>query len=180
MRKGRKESRGLASATARLAASLCQTLWVRMVRRPIDSFAILATVAGSAFIAINALVLQSGSRPAPFIANAPPPPANSVRVNVTELPPSRPTEETRTTTQTVVHVSNDPIGQLISNSSRIRAVQRVLSDYGYGQIKRSGVLDAATIAAIERFERQHKLPVTGHITDRLVSELAGMAGHPLD
>ena len=60
------------------------------------------------------------------------------------------------------------------------AVQRVLSEFGYGQIKPSGILDEATSAAIEKFEREHKLPVTGRLSDRLLSELAAMTGRPLD
>ena len=75
---------------------------------------------------------------------------------------------------------NDPIGQLIGMSSRIMAVQRALANYGYGQIKASGVLDRPTSAAIARFEREHSLPVTGRISDRLVSDLSVLVGHPLD
>ncbi len=75
---------------------------------------------------------------------------------------------------------NDPIADLIGPSPRIAAVQRALSEYGYGQIKPTGVLDDATSAAIEKFEREHKLPVTGRVSDRLVSELAAMVGHPLE
>ena len=56
---------------------------------------------------------------------------------------------------------NDPIADLIGPSPRIAAVQRALSEYGYGQIKPTGMLDDATSAAIEKFEREHKLPVTG-------------------
>ena len=59
-------------------------------------------------------------------------------------------------------------------------MQRALSDYGYGQIKPSGILDDATSGAIEKFEREHKLPVTGRVSDRLVSELTAMVGHPLE
>ena len=58
-------------------------------------------------------------------------------------------------------------------------MQRALSDYGYGQIKPSGILDDATSAAIEKFERERKLPVTGAVSDRLVRELSAMVGHPL-
>lgn len=65
-------------------------------------------------------------------------------------------------------------------SSRIMSVQRVLAAYGYGQIKPSGILDQPTSVAIERFEREHKLPVTGKISDRLVTELSAMIGRPLD
>ena len=43
----------------------------------------------------------------------------------------------------------------------------MLSEFGYGQIKPSGILDEATSAAIEKFEREHKLPVTGRLSDRL-------------
>ena len=69
---------------------------------------------------------------------------------------------------------------MIGPSPRIAAVQRVLSDYGYGQIRPSGILDDATSGAIEKFEREHKLPVTGAVSDRLVRDLPAMVGHPLE
>lgn len=79
---------------------------------------------------------------------------------------------------------SDPIAELIGSSvgspSRVMAVQRALTEFGYGQIKPSGVLDPATSAAIERFEREHNLPVTGRLSDRLLSGLAALVGHPLD
>jgi peptidoglycan hydrolase-like protein with peptidoglycan-binding domain len=74
---------------------------------------------------------------------------------------------------------NDPIADLIRPSPRIAAVQRALSDYGYGQIDASGILDNATIAAVEKFERERKLPVTGEVSDRLVDALSALVGHPL-
>jgi len=63
---------------------------------------------------------------------------------------------------------------------RIAAVQRALTDYGYGQLKPTGMIGADTQAAIQKFERERKLPVTGQITDRLVRELAIVIGHPID
>ena len=74
----------------------------------------------------------------------------------------------------------DPIAELIAPSPRVVAVQRALSDFGYGQIKPTGTYDAPTRAAIEKFERDRKLPVTGQISDRFVRELAGMTGRPLE
>jgi hypothetical protein len=59
-------------------------------------------------------------------------------------------------------------------------VQRVLSAFGYGQIRPSGVLDEPTSTAIGKFESEHKLPVTGRLSDRLLSELATMIGHPVE
>ena len=76
----------------------------------------------------------------------------------------------------------DPIGDMIlpSNARQIMAVQRALSDFGYGQIKATGIYDADTRASIERFERERKLPVTGQISERLTRELAATTGRPLD
>ena len=74
----------------------------------------------------------------------------------------------------------DPIADLIAPSPRVLAVQRALADFGYGQIKPTGNFDAATRAAIEKFERDRKLPVTGQISDRFVRELSVMTGRPLE
>jgi peptidoglycan hydrolase-like protein with peptidoglycan-binding domain len=74
----------------------------------------------------------------------------------------------------------DPIAKLIAPSKRVTAVQRALADFGYGQIKPTGVFDPDTRAAIEKFERDHRLPVTGQISDRFVRELAAMSGRPLE
>jgi peptidoglycan hydrolase-like protein with peptidoglycan-binding domain len=65
-------------------------------------------------------------------------------------------------------------------SKRVIALQRALTDYGYGQIKPSGIIDGETQAAIEKFERERKLPITGQASDRVVRELAAMTGRPLE
>ena len=61
-----------------------------------------------------------------------------------------------------------------------RRVQRALTQYGYGQLKPTGAVGADTQAAITKFERDRKLPVTGQMSDRLVKELTAMIGHPID
>jgi peptidoglycan hydrolase-like protein with peptidoglycan-binding domain len=75
---------------------------------------------------------------------------------------------------------NDPIAELIAPTQRVLAVQRALADYGYGQIKPTGVAGPDTQAAISKFERDHRLPVTGQISDALVRELSAMTGRPLE
>ncbi len=65
-------------------------------------------------------------------------------------------------------------------SRRVAAVQRTLTEYGYGQLKPTGIAGSDTQAAIQKFEREHKLTVTGQVSDRLVRELTAMIGHPLD
>ena len=67
-----------------------------------------------------------------------------------------------------------------SGSRRVAAVQRALTEYGYGQLKPTGTVGSDTQAAIQKFERDRKIPVTGQMSDRLVRELAAMIGHPID
>ena len=68
----------------------------------------------------------------------------------------------------------------ITGSRRVAAVQRVLTEYGYGQLRANGAIGADTQAAIQKFERERKLPVTGQVSDRVVRELTTMIGHPID
>jgi hypothetical protein len=67
-----------------------------------------------------------------------------------------------------------------AGARRVAAVQRTLTQYGYGQLKATGAVGADTQAAISKFERDRKLPVTGQMSDRLVRELTAMIGHPID
>jgi Putative peptidoglycan binding domain len=205
VRKRRNDDPRLVARAARAAGSLGFWIWAKAARRPVDSFAILGTIAASLVIIVNAVFLQSGSHPAPFFANPPPPPATGERrPKVAEpMPPAHSAAAMRAPPlpffpplagegksksppplaredREGARRRNDAIAELIGSSSRIMAVQRALSDYGYGQIKPSGIVDEATRAAIEKFEREHKLRVTGRLSDRLVSDLAAMIGHPLE
>jgi hypothetical protein len=65
-------------------------------------------------------------------------------------------------------------------SRKVAAVQRTLTEYGYGQLKATGTVGADTQAAIQKFERERKIPVTGQMSDRLVRELTAMTGKPVD
>jgi peptidoglycan hydrolase-like protein with peptidoglycan-binding domain len=67
-----------------------------------------------------------------------------------------------------------------ASSKRVLGLQRALAEYGYGQIKPTGVIDADTKAAIERFERERRLPITGQLSDRVARELASVTGRPLE
>jgi hypothetical protein len=73
-----------------------------------------------------------------------------------------------------------PIPVASQASHRVAAVQRVLTEYGYGQLKPTGTVGSDTQAAIQKFEREHKLPVTGQLSDRLVRDLVAMTGHSID
>jgi hypothetical protein len=154
-------------------------LWDPIAQRPVDSIAIIAAVATAFVIVVNAIFLQSSMR-APLFFNSKPSMAksDSLKPLVTGTP-ARPIA-TPPAPQPVAARRNDAITELIGPSPRIAAVQHALAEYGYGQVKASGILDDATSAAIAKFERDHNLPTSGRVSDRLVKELTAMVGHPID
>jgi hypothetical protein len=165
-----------------------------------DAVAFTVGAVGSVAILVNALFLQSGPHPAPlFKAPLSPVAAGEATNTVVAVPRARPAEpmpikvETpavprppaRTATASPAAPAagpgrNDAIGDMLLPSRRVIALQRALAQYGYGQIKPTGIVDAETRAAIEKFERERKLSVTGQPSDRVIRELAGLTGRPLD
>ena len=73
-----------------------------------------------------------------------------------------------------------PIAELLAPSQRVLAVQRALAISATARSSATGVYGPETVAAIEKFERERKLPVTGQITPRLMRELAALTGRPLE
>lgn len=204
-RSGRRAGAGKGAGTGAVAA-VGLRLWSSASHRPVDATAILCAGAASLIIVVNAIFLQSGVHPAPFFANPTAAPANRLTAlspiplapnpqsptppRVIDMAPVRAAPAARTQAATSAS-RNDPIGDLIGtstapsstasvgSSARIIAVQRVLSEFGYGQLRSSGTLDEPTSAAIQKFEADRKLPVTGRLSDRLLSELATMTGRPI-
>jgi peptidoglycan hydrolase-like protein with peptidoglycan-binding domain len=154
--------------------------WTALSQRPVDTVAILTAIAVSTIVVVNAVFLQSGIRAAPLFdaSKSTSVKSDSLRPLVTSSP-MRPVA-TSASVQPVVARRNDAIAELIGPSARIAAVQRALSEFGYGQVKASGTLDDATSAAIQKFEREHNLPSTGRVSDRLIKELAAMVGRPIE
>lgn len=74
----------------------------------------------------------------------------------------------------------DPAAGAMATQRRIAAVQRALTEFGYGQLKPTGVAGTDTQAAISKFEKERKLPVTGQVSDRMVRELAAVTGRPIE
>ena len=170
------------------AAASMGVLWARVTQRPIDSFAFFAAAAATLVIVVNAVFLQAGARPAPFVAAPAPtegPSKPTGTLKSADLAPPRavaaPAPQQAATIPIPVPAPrrDDPIADLIGPSPRVKAVQRTLSEYGYGQVKPTGLVDKPTSEAISSFERDHKLPVTGRISDKLVGALSAMAGHPI-
>lgn len=185
-----RRARGEARGNARSRSVRLPIFFRALIERPRASLFAIAGSAGSAAIVINALYLQPGPHPAPIFAIAPPVPAV---VNSEASPPSHPHAPVAEIVRSepipmpvkapaVAHApapTRDPIGNLINSSRPLAPIQRALSEFGYGPLETNGTFGPHTRAAIERFERDHRLPVTGQISDRLIRELSNMTGRPL-
>lgn len=108
---------------------------------------------------------------------SPDPMANLVKATI---PQAAPANVARPPAPVPVSSRNETIPNQTPAARRIAAVQRTLTEYGYGQLKPTGTAGSDTQAAIQRFERERRIPVTGQVSDRLVRELAAMIGHPID
>jgi len=108
-------------------------------------------------------------KPADLVAAPVKPAAAQPAANVARPPAAMP-----------VSSRSDPLADLIIASRRVAAVQRALTEFGYGQLKPTGTVGSDTSAAIQKFERERKMPVTGQMSDRLVRELGAVTGRAID
>jgi hypothetical protein len=178
-------------------AAACARWTGRMfVTRPGEAFGSLAALLAVGYVSVNALSLQKHAHPAPILPKAaaqlaraeavpaarplvvPAQPAEAAAPAASEKPePKRPEKP----------ASRDAIGDILRADDTTASVtpkavdtvaqaQRALSKLGYGAIKADGLMGPATKAAIEKFERDKKLPVTGEASGRTLRELAAKAG----
>jgi len=136
---------------------------------------------------------KAAAEPAPAAAPVATPPAASAPMSLAAAPPrppAKPPAPPRVAAAPVtptapapapISLSNDVTGTVrppadVAVSPRVMEIQKALAKLGYGPIKVDGRGGDATKDAIERFERDRRLPVTGAISDRLVRELNAVAG----
>ena len=166
-------------------------------RNPRDTIGLFVAFLAAGAILVNALYMQPGPHPAPIFSVKqkpvadPMPAAAMPRVHrdsgQQQVPPaltphvvSPAPAAVPAPVPTPRPAPKDPIADLIAPAHRVAAVQRALNDFGFGPVKANGVYGPETIAAIQKFERNHKLPVTGQISPRLMRELAALTGRPLE
>jgi hypothetical protein len=172
-----------ALAFAAVSAIIANALWLQAGRHPSPMFGSVVAMPATPMAATGPL-----PRPRPFEADvsafearpvdtkAPDPLANLVKA--TSAPAAAPAAVLRPPAPIPVSSRSDAIAS--SGSRRVAAVQRTLTEYGYGQLKPTGTVGSDTQAAIQKFERARKIPVTGQMSDRLVQELTAMIGRPID
>ena len=101
-------------------------------------------------------------------------------VKATSAPAAVPSNIVRPPAPIPASSRNETIANPSPGSRRVAAVQRALTEYGYGQLKPTGTVGSDTQAAIQKFERERKLPVTGHMSDGLVREMIVVTGRPIE
>ena len=132
--------------------------------------------------------VQPQPAPVPAAATAAPRPAKTSASPIAELvrtseAPVRPAASAE------AKPSRDAIGDLIRTGEpgmrppanvgepgRVAAAQRALIKLNYGPLKADGVMGAGTRQALERFEKDRRLPVTGELAARTVRDLAAQSG----
>ncbi|WFU70193.1 MULTISPECIES: peptidoglycan-binding protein [unclassified Bradyrhizobium] len=189
-------------AVAAIAAIVANALFLQTGRHPAPMFGTVINLPVPSSVPLS----NPLPRPRPVGADTSPlePRATEFRVEpkpaerVAEKPVEKPVEATASTAR----AGNDPMTNLVKATAatpssamrppapiplpqspaarRIAGVQRALSEYGYGNLKITGTMGGETQSAIQKFEREHKMPVTGQVSDRLLRELAAVIGHPVE
>ncbi|WP_314949893.1 peptidoglycan-binding domain-containing protein [Bradyrhizobium cosmicum] len=189
-------------AVAAIGAIVANALFLQTGRHPAPMFGTVINLPAPSSVPLS----NPLPRPRPVGADTSPlePKATEFRVEpkpverAAEKPPERPVEATASTPRS----GSDPMTNLVKQTTaaspsvmrppapvpvqqspaarRIAGVQRALSEYGYGNLKITGTIGAETQSAIQKFEREHKMQVTGQVSDRLLRELAAAIGHPVE
>ena len=186
-------------AVAAVGAIVSNALFLQTGRHPAPMFGTVINLPAPSSVALS----NPLPRPRPVGADTSPlePRATEFRAEpkpverAAEKPPEKPVEAIASTR------SNDPMTNLVKQTTstpsaarppapipmpqspaarRIAGVQRALSEYGYGNLKITGTMSGETQSAIQKFEREHKMQVTGQLSDRLLRELGAAIGHPVD
>jgi hypothetical protein len=188
-----------AFAFAAICAIIANALFLQAGRHPSPMFgsvvAIPAALAPASLLPRPRPVEADASAPEPKFAEpklaepklaeprpAEPKPADPLTnlVKATSAAPAAPSYIPRPPAPIPVSSHNETSANPAPGFRRVAAVQRALTEYGYGQLKPTGTVGSETQAAIQKFERERKIPVTGQMSDRLVRELTAMVGHPID
>jgi len=186
-------------AVAAISAIVANALFLQTGRHPAPMFGTVINLPAPSSVPLSNPI----PRPRPVGADTSPlePKATEFRVEPkpAEKAPEKPVEATASTPR-----SGDPMTNLVKQTTsapssvaiarppspisvqqspaarRVAGVQRALSEFGYANLKITGTMSGETQSAIQKFEREHKMQVTGQVSDRLLRELAVAIGHPVE
>jgi hypothetical protein len=177
-------------AFAAVSAIIANALFLQAGRHPSPMFGSVVAMPAAALASASPLprprpVDAAASLSEPKAAETKPaepkaadPLANLVKAS--SAPAVAPTNILRPSVPIPAFSRNETIANPAPGLRRVAAVQRALTEYGYGQLKPTGTVGSDTQAAIQKFERDRKLPITGQMSDRLVRELSTATGRAID
>lgn len=189
-------------AVAAIGAIVANALFLQTGRHPAPMFGTVINLPAPSSVPLS----NPLPRPRPVGADTSPlePKATEFRVEpkAVERAAEKPAEKPVEATASTLRPGSDPMTNLVKATTstppsamrppapipmqqspaakRIAGVQRALSEYGYGNLKITGAMGAETQSAIQKFEREHKMQVTGQVSDRLLRELGAAIGHPVE
>jgi hypothetical protein len=186
-------------AVAAISAIVANALFLQTGRHPAPMFGTVIDLPAPSSVPLSNPI----PRPRPVGADTSPLEPKATEFRVEPKPTERAAEKPAETTASTPRAS-DPMTNLVKSTTstppsvaiarppapipvqqtpaarRLAGVQRALSEYGYGQLKVTGTMSGETQSAIQKFEREHKMAVTGQISDRLLRELGAAIGHPVE
>ncbi len=184
-----------AFAFAAICAIIANALFLQAGRHPSPMFGSVVAIPAAASVPASPLprprpVEADASAPEPKLAEpklaeprpAEPKPADPLTnlVKATSAAPAASSTIVRPPAPIPLSPRNETSANPALGVRRVAAVQRALTEYGYGQLKPTGTVGSETQAAIQKFERERKIPVTGQMSDRLVRELTAVIGRPIE
>jgi hypothetical protein len=184
-------------AVAAISAIVANALFLQTGRHPAPMFGTVIDLPAPSSVPLS----NPMPRPRPVGADTSPLEPKATEFRVEPKPAEKPAETTASTPR-----ASDPMTNLVKSTTsaptppavavarppapipvqqspaarRLAGVQRALSEYGYGQLKVTGTMSGETQSAIQKFEREHKMAVTGQVSDRLLRELGAAIGHPVE
>ena len=177
-------------ALAAVVAIIANALFMQAGRHPAPMFGTVTILPAVGLPAVASVPAGPLPRPRPVEADIASPETRPADPRAAD-PLTNLVKTTSTVQATTANIPRPPLAVPVSSrvesvpasvggTRRVAAVQRALTEYGYGQLKPTGVVGSDTQAAIQRFEKTRKLPVTGQVSDRLVRELTASIGHSIE
>lgn len=185
-------------AVAAIAAIVANALFLQTGRHPAPMFSTVINLPAPSSVPLPGPL----PRPRPVGAETSPLEPKATEFRAEPKPVERAAEKPVEATASTPRAGSDPMTNLVKATAatppsamrppapipmpqnpaarRIAGVQRALSEYGYGNLKITGAMGAETQSAIQKFEREHKMQVTGQLSDRLLRELGAAIGHPVE
>ncbi|MCK1389496.1 peptidoglycan-binding domain-containing protein [Bradyrhizobium sp. 1] len=187
-------------AVAAISAIVANALFLQTGRHPAPMFGTVINLPAPSSVPLS----NPLPRPRPVGADTSPLEPKATEFRVEPKPAERALEKPVEATASTPRSGSDPMTNLVKHTAsvpqsvavarppapipvqqspaarRIAGVQRALSEYGYGNLKITGTMGGETQSAIQKFEREHKMQVTGQVSDRLLRELGAAIGHPVE